>query len=33
VVSERIVPALNKLKDDEDRDVKYFAHKALATGA
>jgi hypothetical protein len=32
VVAERIVPALNKLKDDEDRDVKYFAQKALATG-
>lgn len=32
VVAEQIVPVLNQLKDDQDRDVKYFAHKALAAG-
>ena len=31
-VSAKIVPILNSLDEDQDKDVKYFAHKALVAG-
>lgn len=32
VVSAQIVPVLSTLNEDPDRDVKYFAQKALVAG-
>lgn len=33
VVASKIVPILNSLDDDSDKDVKYFAHKALVAAS
>lgn len=32
VVNTQIIPVLNSLNEDSDRDVKYFAQKALVSG-